>query len=268
MTTHKQLETALRAYYTRYYRDELGLPNWAARVEMRLEEETVFAARLLDWIESWINYSFDGKRVLVVGGGTGAESFAMIERGAEVVAIEPNEAAITILRMKADLRQEKQNPGLMGIGEALPFRDGHFDLVFCYTVLEHTLDPERVVDEMIRVARVGGRIFIETPDYRHFYEPHYKMTMPMFAPKLLLRCWLRLKGRPGGFLRSLRFVTSRQLRNMFQERPVTAMQVIHSWPRSWQTNPTTQTRLTKWLTRTFGFQRDQYWLLQKLEKPR
>ena len=264
----KQLETAIRAHYTNYYRDQLGLPDWLQRVESRLDEENVFAKRVLDWIQSWINYSFTNKRVLVVGGGTGAETFALQARGADVVAIEPNSDAVRILAAKARIRFKVANPAVQAVAEALPYRDEHFDFVYCYTVLEHTKNPVCCIDEMIRVVRRGGWVFIETPDYRQFYEPHYKVTMPMFAPKWLLRLWLQVLRRPSEFLNSLQFVNSKSLTNIFQQRPVTAFQIIHSWPDSWLSHPTTQTRLIKWMTEAFGIQRDQFWLLQKLERPR
>ena len=97
----EQLKATIQAYYTHYYLGQLGLPNWRQNVGSRLNEESVYAQRVLDWIESWINYSFVDKCVLVVGGGTGAETFAFQERGANAIAIEPNRNAVRILAAKA-----------------------------------------------------------------------------------------------------------------------------------------------------------------------
>lgn len=44
--------------------------------------------------------------------------------------------------------------------EALPFRDGEFDFVWCTQVLEHVRDPARAAAELSRVARRG---FVEVP---------------------------------------------------------------------------------------------------------
>lgn len=52
-------------------------------------------------------------------------------------------------------------PSLLGIGEALPFRDKSFDFVIASHVLEHSADPERFLRELQRVAKAG---YIETPD--------------------------------------------------------------------------------------------------------
>jgi SAM-dependent methyltransferase/uncharacterized protein YbaR (Trm112 family) len=52
-------------------------------------------------------------------------------------------------------------PSVLGMGEALPFRDKSFDFVIASHVLEHSADPENFLRELQRVARAG---YIETPD--------------------------------------------------------------------------------------------------------
>ena len=49
----------------------------------------------------------------------------------------------------------------------LPFRDGGFDLVVLWQVLEHVFRPEekqRVLDECVRVLAPGGHLLVETPN--------------------------------------------------------------------------------------------------------
>ncbi len=45
----------------------------------------------------------------------------------------------------------------------LPFQDGSFDAVVCQAVLEHVLDPSRVVDEIHRVLAADGLVYSEVP---------------------------------------------------------------------------------------------------------
>jgi len=52
-------------------------------------------------------------------------------------------------------------PSVLGMGEALPFRDKSFDFVIASHVLEHSADPEKFLHELQRVALAG---YIETPD--------------------------------------------------------------------------------------------------------
>jgi SAM-dependent methyltransferase len=52
-------------------------------------------------------------------------------------------------------------PSVLGMGEALPFRDKSFDFVIASHVLEHSGDPDNFLRELQRVAKAG---YIETPD--------------------------------------------------------------------------------------------------------
>jgi len=52
-------------------------------------------------------------------------------------------------------------PTVIGFVENLPFRDNSFDFVIASHVLEHSLDPEKFIAELQRVAKSG---YIEVPD--------------------------------------------------------------------------------------------------------
>ncbi|MDR7551184.1 MAG: methyltransferase domain-containing protein [Armatimonadota bacterium] len=54
-----------------------------------------------------------------------------------------------------------------GQGEALPFRDASFDVVFCSNVLDHVTSPERTVAEMARVLRPGGYLVLTVEIFEH-----------------------------------------------------------------------------------------------------
>jgi 2-polyprenyl-6-hydroxyphenyl methylase/3-demethylubiquinone-9 3-methyltransferase len=102
-----------------------------------------------------------GRKTLDVGCGGGilAEEFARL--GCDVTGIGPSEKSIASARAHA--RQE----GLaidyrMGTGEALPFPDAAFEVVYCCDVLEHVEDVGRVVAEIARVLRPGGVFFFDT----------------------------------------------------------------------------------------------------------
>ena len=46
--------------------------------------------------------------------------------------------------------------------EALPFPDGHFDVVLCTQAIEHVLDVPRALGELRRVLQPGGTLVIST----------------------------------------------------------------------------------------------------------
>ncbi len=264
----ERLAARVSAYYTKYYRDVLGLPDWQARVANRLPEDENILPRLRQ-VETWMNERLEcGLRVLVVGGGTGAEFMALARRGCDVFAVEPDPEAVAIARERARLAGADPGRFLCGVAESLPFPDDRFDFVCCHSVIEHVQDVGRSVAEMVRVVKPRGRIFLSSEDYRQCWENHYKLPLPMFAPRWVAKLLLRHWRRNPKFLDSLRLVDSRQLTNIFMEHPVVAMRVIQSWPREWKASLTIPMRLVKWIVRHREIQRDQTWILLKLEKPR
>ncbi len=50
---------------------------------------------------------------------------------------------------------------LQGDAHHLPFDENRFDVVYCRYLLEHVADPQRVVREMRRVAKPGGRVLAQ-----------------------------------------------------------------------------------------------------------
>lgn len=55
------------------------------------------------------------------------------------------------------------NVDLVADGQRIPVADATFDAVFSLAVLEHVPDPYRVVAEMMRVLKPGGRLYSEVP---------------------------------------------------------------------------------------------------------
>jgi SAM-dependent methyltransferase len=53
----------------------------------------------------------------------------------------------------------------------LPFKDNSFDLVLCSHVIEHLLDPFSAIQELRRICRTHGHIYIETPSHRSLLMP-------------------------------------------------------------------------------------------------
>jgi SAM-dependent methyltransferase len=95
-----------------------------------------------------------GSRVLEVGSGLGilAADVAAAASRVEVTGVELSAEQLAA----APLR-----PGVtftQGDAHALDFPDASFDLVYARYLLEHVADPERVLREMRRVTRPGGRV--------------------------------------------------------------------------------------------------------------
>jgi 2-polyprenyl-6-hydroxyphenyl methylase/3-demethylubiquinone-9 3-methyltransferase len=102
-----------------------------------------------------------GLHVLDVGCGGGllAEEFARL--GCAVIGVDPSEESLVAARAHA-ATQGLTIGYQRALGEALPFADASFDIVYCCDVLEHVTDLPQVIAETARMLRPGGTYFYET----------------------------------------------------------------------------------------------------------
>jgi SAM-dependent methyltransferase len=210
-----QLTALLEAYYTRYYRDVLGLPDWRVKVSGRLCEEDVETERIHTVAEA-LGRPLGGLRVLNVGCGTGGFNVAAGRAGARTWGIDAEPDAIRICELKRAVA-----PGghyAVAAAEALPFRDASFDLVYCLSTLEHVADPGAALREMMRVLHPTGALMVYAPNSWAPYENHYKLLWPPLAlcPRPLLRVYLRLRRRPPGFVDTLNRLSFRLCRRLLR----------------------------------------------------
>ena len=205
----------LAEYYTRYYRDTLGVPGWQDLVAVRLGEEAL-ETRHLSRLESAMGRRVAGLRLLNVGCGTGGFTVVAQRAGASAVGVDAEPAAVEICRLKADA--EKGGPTcLLAAAEALPFPDASFDVVYCFSTLEHVESVPATVREMLRVARPGGAVYIHAPSALACYEGHYKLFWVPRMPKALARWYLRARGRPTGFVDTLTPLLPRRLESLVRD---------------------------------------------------
>jgi SAM-dependent methyltransferase len=63
-----------------------------------------------------------------------------------------------------------------GSGMELPFADHSFDVVALFDAIEHIPDDRRVLDEVKRVVRPGGLVFITVPAYQFLYSQNDRLV--------------------------------------------------------------------------------------------
>lgn len=63
--------------------------------------------------------------------------------------------------------------GIRASVEAIPFRDNTFDSIICTEVLEHVGEPAKAFEEIHRVLKTGGHLYLTTPQsWGLHYEPY------------------------------------------------------------------------------------------------
>jgi SAM-dependent methyltransferase len=102
-----------------------------------------------------------GAVLLDVGGGPGYFRDAFRAAGATYWALDSDVGELSGLGGIAA-------GTVIGSGMELPFRDGAVDVCYSSNVLEHVPDPWRMADEMVRVTRPGGTVFLS---YTVWYGP-------------------------------------------------------------------------------------------------
>ena len=77
-------------------------------------------------------------------------------------------------RISLDLHPRGLVPGegVCGSATELPFREGAFDVVAAFDVVEHCEDDARAVSELVRVLVPGGRLLISVPAYSWAWSDH------------------------------------------------------------------------------------------------
>ncbi len=100
-----------------------------------------------------------GEDVLEIGGGIGTDLSQFAKHGARVTDVDLSGGHLALAQENFRLR------GLTGRfvhhdAERLPFEDNSFDVVYSNGVIHHTPHTDRIVHEIYRVLRPGGRAIV------------------------------------------------------------------------------------------------------------
>jgi SAM-dependent methyltransferase len=122
-------------------------------------------------------------RILEICGGDGMVSRLLADLGHDVQMLDqadwrsPRATGVSFVQCDVDV--------------GLPFQDGAFDLLLSYNAFEHVKHPDRVLAEMMRVCRPGGKLLIDFgPLYASPFGIHawnLRLPWPQFllSPRLL-----------------------------------------------------------------------------------
>lgn len=124
-------------------------------------------------IDAFLRHAYDLSReptILVVGGGTIGNGISALYKAQDVKVIGVDVYASPNIKIICD-------------GHKLPFVDESFDGVVIQAVLEHVLEPHRVVEEIYRVLRPSGLVYAETPFMQQVHERAFDFTRFTFRDR-------------------------------------------------------------------------------------
>jgi ubiquinone/menaquinone biosynthesis C-methylase UbiE len=221
----------LRQHVTTELKTLFGVPDaWIARV-------------VTQWFDDSQNY--DGRwhflkergaprgRILDMGAGCGTFMLYGLREGQDVYGIEPESWKLEYFALKvAELGgpDEWIHRLVCGVGESLPWPEHTFDVVSCYQTIEHVASVQDCLAEMLRVLKPGGHLHIRAPDYRSFFEPHYRLPFLPRMNRTLATHYLRLMRRPAAGLKTLHWVTEPDIRSaILAACPTAVIESIEEW---------------------------------------
>ena len=104
---------------------------------------------------------FKGKKCLDLGCGGGRYSIALSLLGAEhVTGVDVSETGIADAKMRAEKLNITNADFVVYEGDILPFEDETFDCVIWSGVLMHMENPELAMQEVSRIVKKGGMIYM------------------------------------------------------------------------------------------------------------
>lgn len=124
----------------------------------------------------------------------------------------------------------------------LPFADQEFDGVWIQAVLEHVVEPQKVVGELFRVLKEGGVLYAETPFIQQVHEGAYDFTrFTVVGHRFLFRRFRSidfgpLNGAEVGLLWSIKYFLIAIFRNITLSKIITRLLEIPLIPFRWLTS--------------------------------
>lgn len=126
-----------------------------------------------------------GMKILDIAAGTGSSSRPLVDKGAEVTALDFSHGMIEQGR-----KQNKNINFVQGDALKLPFEDNAFDVTTISFGLRNTSNTDEALKEALRVTKDGGRIVVAefshpvNPIFKKIYLNYLMRALPVIVKKI------------------------------------------------------------------------------------
>jgi len=104
------------------------------------------------------------QKALDVGAGTGFLTRMLTPLFDEVYAVDVTQAMLEKIPSADNLKI------VISPAETLPFQENTFDFVCSYSFLHHLYEPQIVLEEMVRVLKPGGLLYVDLEPNKSYWE--------------------------------------------------------------------------------------------------
>lgn len=125
------------------------------------------------------------RTVLDVGAGPSEFARAFRAEGARYLPLDRDPAVASV-----------RDGGVVGDAVALPMADASVDVVFSSNMWEHVPDPSAVADELLRVTRPGGVVFLSYTNWLSPWGGHETSPWHWLGGQRAIRRYERKHGHP------------------------------------------------------------------------
>ena len=126
-----------------------------------------------------------GMKILDIAAGTGSSSRPLVDKSAEVTALDFSNGMIEQGR-----KQNKNINFVQGDALKLPFEDDAFDVTTISFGLRNTANTDKALKEALRVTKAGGRIVVAefshpvNPIFKKIYLNYLMKALPIVVKKI------------------------------------------------------------------------------------
>jgi 2-polyprenyl-3-methyl-5-hydroxy-6-metoxy-1,4-benzoquinol methylase len=171
-------------------------------------------AQLQMFLQDCARSSVQGARLLEIGAKNG-----LFLKECAVVGLRATGTEIVPERVDIINKEHPELDVVVNTADSLPLPSNAFDYVVSFQVLEHMSHLNRMFEESVRVLKPGGRMYHVCPNYKSFYEGHYRILWLPFLRKLTGALYLRLLGKSTQYFENSVFpVTPGRLHALLSDR--------------------------------------------------
>jgi len=113
------------------------------------------------WIENAVGFqNYRYEKILEIGFGQGTDLLNFAKKGAIVTGVDLTPTHFEITRKRFKLYNKKAELKLRDADNLSCFQSNTFDLVYSMGVIHHNKSPEKIIAEIYRVLKPGGKVII------------------------------------------------------------------------------------------------------------